>query len=140
MSTRSPYKSRHREKIFGILQKNEGEHMTAGQILDQLRAEGVSMGAATVYRQLDRLVEEGLVNKYVVDSVTGACYEYKGEEEEGSRYVHCKCEKCGKLVHLDKKRMEAVMQSLAGAGAGGFELDCSRTLFYGICGDCRGTD
>lgn len=112
--------------------------MTAGQILDQLRTDGVSIGVATIYRQLDRLVEEGAVNKYIVDAVTGACYEFKGEHSGASGYVHCKCEKCGKLVHLERARIEAAMQSLAGAGDGGFELDCTRTLFYGICRDCRG--
>ena len=118
MSTRMPYKSRHREQILSILQQNEGEHMTAGQILDQLRVRGVSIGVATIYRQLDRLVEE-----------------HGGE----SGYVHCKCEKCGKLVRLERKRIEAAMQSLSGSGGdGGFELDCARTLFYGICRDCRG--
>jgi Fur family ferric uptake transcriptional regulator len=88
---------------------------------------------------VDRLVEEGAVNKYMVDSVTGACYEFKGEHGGESGYVHCKCEKCGKLVHLERKRIEAAMQSLSGSGVdGGFELDCARTLFYGICRDCRG--
>lgn len=115
--------------------------MTAGQLLDQLREKGVSIGIATIYRQLDRLVEEGAVNKYMVDAVTGACYEFKGEHGGESAYVHGKCEKCGKVVHLGRKTIESLMRSISGAEpGGGFELDCSRTLFYGICKDCRGKE
>ena len=58
MGARTSYKSKHREQILSILQENEKEHMTAGQILDELRARGISIGVATIYRQLDRLGEE----------------------------------------------------------------------------------
>ena len=67
MGARTSYKTKHRDEILEILQENEREHMTAGQILDELKARGVSIGVATIYRQLDRLVEEGAVNKYMVD-------------------------------------------------------------------------
>ena len=140
MSTRIPYKSKHRDQILAVLKEREGEHMTAGQILDRLREKGSATGVATIYRQLDRLVEEGAVNKYMVDAVTGACYEFKGEHGKDSAYVHGKCEKCGKVVHLERRTVEAAMRSLSGADTGeegGFELDPMRTLFYGICGDCR---
>ena len=138
MGVRASYKTKHRDQILKILQEHEREHMTAGQVLDELRARGVSIGVATIYRQLDRLVEEGAVNKYMVDAVTGACYEFKGEHGAQSAYVHGKCEKCGKVVHIERRTMEAAMQNLSGGGDSGFELDCARTLFYGICRDCRG--
>ena len=103
MGVRTSYKSKHRDQILSILQENEKEHMTAGQILDELRARGM----------------------------------FKGEHGGGSAYVHGKCEKCGKVVHIERKSVEAAMQSLSGSEGNGFELDCTRTLFYGICGDCR---
>ena len=141
MSTRMPYKSKHRDQILEVLREQEGRHLTAGQLLDRLREKGLTIGVATIYRQLDRLVEEGLVNKYMVDAVTGACYEFKGDHAEVSSYVHGKCEKCGKVVHLSRRTVETVMKSLSGGSEdGGFELDPMRTLFYGICGDCRRQD
>ena len=81
MGARTSYKSKHRDEILKILRENEREHMTAGQILDELKARGVSIGVATIYRQLDRLVEEGAVNKYMVDAVTGACYEFRRRQQ-----------------------------------------------------------
>ena len=101
--------------------------------LEQLREKGLTIGFSTVYRQLDRLVEEGTVNKYTIDAVTGACYEYKGEHGADPAFVHGKCEKCGKVVHLERRSVEAAMHSLSGAKEDdGFELDPVRTLFYGI--------
>lgn len=138
MSARTSYKTKHRDQILAVLQENEGKHMTAGQLIDRLKERGVSIGTATVYRQLDRLVEEGAVNKYIVDAATGACYEFKGEHGAECGYVHGKCEKCGKVVHLGRKMVEPLMRSISEAERSGeFELDYSRTLFYGICRDCR---
>ena len=141
MNIRTPYKSKHRDQILAVLRDREGSHMTAGQVLDQLREKGLTIGFSTVYRQLDRLVEEGAVNKYTVDAVAGACYEYKGEHGADPAFVHGKCEKCGKVVHLERRSVEAAMHSLGGAKEDeGFELDPVRTLFYGICGDGRRRD
>ena len=138
MGVRTSYKSKHRDQILSILQENEKEHMTAGQILDELRASGISIGVATIYRQLERMVEEGLVNKYIIDANSPACFEYVDRQTTcGEECFHCKCEKCGKVVHIERKSVEAAMQSLSGSEGNGFELDCTRTLFYGICGDCR---
>ena len=137
MGVRTSYKTKHRDQILSILQESGKVHMTAGQILDELKARGVSIGVATIYRQLDRLVEEGAVNKYMVDAVTGACYEYRDGHGGNSAYVHGKCEKCGKVVHIERKAVESAMQSLSGGGGDDFEPDWTRTLFYGICGDCR---
>ena len=50
MGARTSYKSKHRDEILKILRENEREHMTAGQILDELKARGVSIGVATIYR------------------------------------------------------------------------------------------
>lgn len=138
MRTRTPYKTKHRDEILAVLQEHAGEHITAAGLHDCLRDKGVTIGTATVYRQLEKLVEEGIADKYTVDLASGACYEYAGDHAGHSRYVHCKCEKCGRLVHLERGAIEAVMRSAALAeAAGGFEMDLSHTVFYGICRDCR---
>ena len=49
------------------------------------------------------LVEQGLVAKYVVDGTSSACFEYLGHDEHCHKHIcfHCKCEKCGKVIHLE---------------------------------------
>ena len=68
-----------------------------------LKVTGISIGTTTVYRQLDRMVEQGLVAKYVVDGTSSACFEYLGHDEHCHKHIcfHCKCEKCGTVIHLE---------------------------------------
>lgn len=54
----------------------EGKHVTVSDICKYFKSQGISIGTTTVYRQLDRMVEQGLVAKYVVDGTSSACFEY----------------------------------------------------------------
>ena len=71
--------------------------LTAQDIEDYFRSQGINIGAATIYRRLDRLTTDGLVNKYIIDEKSPACYEFIGTEHcsQGKCY-HMKCEQCGK--------------------------------------------
>ena len=83
------------------------------------------------------MVDEGLLNKYIMDAGSPACFEYIGEDTHGDGEVcfHCKCEKCGKLIHLHCEELEEIQSHLWEAHQ--FRLDPLRTVFYGICDDCR---
>ena len=40
----------------------------------------ISIGIATIYRQLEKLVAEGKIQKYFIDEHSAACFEYAGEK------------------------------------------------------------
>lgn len=83
------------------------------------------------------MVEEGIVAKYTVDGTSSACFEYLGDEEHvhaGTCY-HCKCEKCGKLIHLQCEEVENLRKHMMEHH--GFEMNPVRIVFYGLCSDCR---
>ena len=48
---------------------------------------------------------------------------------------HCKCEKCGKLIHLHCEELQEIQSHLLGEH--GFQLDPRRTVLYGLCEGCR---
>lgn len=48
---------------------------------------------------------------------------------------HCKCEKCGKLIHLHCHEVEELSQHMMEHHS--FELNAMRTVFYGVCSECR---
>ena len=50
-------------------------------------------------------------------------------------YRHCKCEKCGKLIHLHCDEVESLKKHMMEHHS--FEMDSLRTVFYGICNECR---
>ena len=55
-----------------------------------------------------------------------------------SEQKNCKCEKCGKLIHLHCEDVVKLEQHLMDSH--GFRMDPCRTVFYGICEECRGLE
>ena len=92
----------------------------------------------TVYRNLEKLVDQGIIAKYIIDGTTSACFEYVPEKEEKQLSYHCKCEKCGRLIHLRCDEVKGLQQHMAQNH--GFTMDPLRTVFYGICSDCAETE
>ena len=73
---KSPYKTKQREDIISYLGTTGGRHFTAADICRHFQERGRPIGTATVYRQLEKLVDEGQVKKYALSDGGSACYEY----------------------------------------------------------------
>ena len=116
MSTKTKYKTKQRETLITYLEQTPGAHFTVSDICDYFREQGTPIGQSTVYRQLEQMVDEGLLNKYIIDAVSPACFEYIGPDahHEGECCFHCKCEKCGKLIHLHCEELEEIQFHLHG--------------------------
>lgn len=138
MNTKSKYKTRQKEELLEFLEKKPGVHITVGEVCDYFRAQGKTIGQTTVYRNLERMVDEGIVNKYVIDQNTPACFEYMSIDSHAGSGVcfHCKCERCGKLIHLSCSEMNELSEHLSTHHR--FLLDPRRTVFYGVCEECMG--
>lgn len=136
MTTKTSYRTRQRELLMQYLETVPGTHITVADICDYFRREGSSIGQTTVYRQLERLVEEGVVNKYFIDANGPACFEYVpgGAHLETEYCFHCKCEKCGRLIHLHCDELAGIRKHLLEHHH--FTMDPMRTVFYGICDQC----
>ncbi len=136
MNSRSKYKTKQRELLIGYLESVEGTHITVSDVCDYFKARGEGIGQSTVYRQLESLVDEGVVNKYIIDTNSPACFEYNGHEKhnDGETCFHCKCEKCGSLIHLKCEELCEIQDHLFKEHR--FKLDPKRTVFYGLCEKC----
>ena len=112
------------------------DHFTVADVCAHFREEGKSFGSATVYRALERLIEEGKVKKYIIDEQSAACFEYINPESScvEPRCYHLKCRECGRLVHLNCGDIEALVSHIHKRH--GFLIDMNRTVFYGICDTC----
>ena len=136
MSVRVQYRTQQREELLAYLRSVPGRHVTVADICDYLREQGRPVGTSTIYRHLERMVDEGLVNKYILDAGSPACFEYIGDDGACGESVcfHCKCEKCGKLIHLHCGELEEISVHLLKEHQ--FSIDTRRTVFYGLCHDC----
>ena len=138
MNSKSKYNTRQKEILIRYLQSSESAHVSVADVCDYFKKQGEHIGQSTVYRQLERLVDEGVVNKYSFDSTSPACFVYVGAEAHVHEGVcfHARCEKCGKLIHLHCEELEGIGEHLLKDH--GFTLNSMRTVLYGICEDCAG--
>ncbi|MDE6426098.1 MAG: transcriptional repressor [Ruminococcus sp.] len=137
MKNDSGYKTRQKEKILDYLVKNKEKHTNVHEISEFLTEEGTPVGTATIYRQLDKLVDSGTVRRYNFDGKTGACYQYIEDEKDCHEHFHLKCTVCGKLIHLNCERLSGIDRHIFEHH--GFQVDPSQTVFYGRCSDCAET-
>ncbi len=138
MTLKTNYNTKHRAEITAFLMNRAGKHVTVSDVCKYFEKKGVAIGVTTVYRQLDKMVEEGLVNKYILDNNSSACYEYVASEKQIDNMVscyHCKCEKCGRLIHLHCDEIMGIIKHIEEEHS--FTVNPRRTVFYGLCENCR---
>lgn len=137
MNMKGQYRTKQQKELLSYLESVPGVHVTVNDICDYFSSRGIAVGVTTIYRHLERMVEQGVVAKYVVDGTSSACFEYIGQQTSCCKAAcyHCKCEKCGKLIHLQCNEVESFGQHMLEQH--GFEMNSVRTVFYGICHECR---
>ena len=140
MNSRPKYKTKQKEILTEYFESLPGVHITANDVCEYFKKNGTPIGQSTVYRQLENLVDEGIINKYIIDANSPACFEFTGEglRAEKEPCFHCKCEKCGKLIHLHCDELNELLAHLKAEH--NFKLDPLRTVFYGICEGCSEAD
>ncbi len=137
MNVKPKYRTKQREILMRYLETMPGVHITASDVCAHFKEQGSSIGQSTVYRQLENLVDEGVLNKYIIDANSPACFEYVEEKDhcDETSCFHCKCEVCGKLIHLHCDELVGIQKHIDATH--GFAIDPMRTVFYGVCADCR---
>lgn len=127
-----PYTTKQSQAILRALERRGERAGDARSLADDLREEGISVGLATVYRQLERLAEAGLVHRIATD--TGALYQYCSRQAAGEVCFLLRCQSCGRMEHLDCPQLRELYRHIAGEH--GFRVDPRRTILTGLCGPC----
>ena len=129
------YKTKQRVALLEYLEATRDKHITVADIRAHFEAQGEPIGTTTLYRQVEDLVREGVLRKYIVDENSAACFAYVGEQPTETPFVHCKCERCGRLLHIRCGQFEDMQKHISGEHD--FAVDPIRTVLYGICADCK---
>ena len=138
MKNDSGYNTKQKEKLLNYLISNKDKHVNVQTISAYMSEEGTPLVTATIYRRLDKLVEQGVVRKYVIDGKTGACYQYIDSQSNCHEHFHLKCIKCERLIHIDCGHLKGISEHILAHH--GFTVDSSKTVFYGVCSECSGAD
>ena len=124
------YQTKQSRALLEYLKKQGSRHISVQDIAAGLPDK---IGTATIYRQLDRLVGQGQVQKFVNDG-SPACYQYVGEGSSCSQHFHLKCSVCGALIHLECEEMGRLSEHILREH--GFRTDPLRSVLYGTCAEC----
>ena len=104
-------------------------HATAEDVYAVVAKKHPNVSRATVYRNLNELAEDGIIQKVRVpdgaDRFDHQCH----------NHYHFCCEKCGKVFDVDMEYMENLIQSVKDKH--GFEFLGYDLMFKGICAPCR---
>ncbi len=120
-----------RRKIIELLLQSGGHHLSAEEFHARLKAAGIAVGQATVYRTLKLLCASGLAREVRFgDGVSRYELEYGTEHHD-----HFICEVCSKQIEFVDKDIERLQEMLALRH--GFTLTSHRMNLYGICESCR---
>lgn len=134
MALRREYKTRQKDKILACLREHAGGHITADMIRAHLLLDGEQVGLTTVYRNLERLVQDGTIIKYTGMNSASASFQYVGNPEEHQEHYHLVCLCCGHLEHLDCNIIDEFSAHIQNDH--GFTLNNMKTVFYGYCASC----
>jgi Fur family ferric uptake transcriptional regulator len=110
----------------------QGCALTAQEIDDRLRAEGRSVGRASVYRILELLTELRLVTR--IDVGQGVA-RYERHQPDGEHHHHLVCDECGQIAPFEDPALEQAIARVSERLS--FAVDDHDVVLHGACGDCR---
>ena len=96
---------------------------------------GKQVNLATIYRNLDKMTDEGILLKYKTAKDEHAVYQYTDGHPECHEHLHLQCVRCGRVIHLDCGFMKDIRAHLEEHH--GFALECSSSVLYGMCRECK---
>lgn len=108
-------------------------HIDAETLLAAVRARSLSLSRATVYRNLELLVEAGLAHKV---RLHGRRFLYE-HLHAGQRHDHLACRQCGRIVEFVSPGITALLGEICRAH--GFDGRQNQLQILGLCRDCATT-
>lgn len=122
--------TKQRQEIWNEL-RSSNEHRDAEEIFLTLRKRGLKISRATVYRTIDVLVRNNLIDKLDIGDGR-ARYEYN---DKYLQHDHLICTSCGKIVEFHNDEIEELQSKITKQHK--FKLLHQNHQLFGICKDCR---
>ena len=105
--------------------------VTAQELFERLRIRHPYLGRATVFRNLDALVDAGLAQRF---ERAGHVYAYAACSP--AHHHHLVCARCHRSQEVDESLVAPLVRRIDERF--GFAVEHAALDFYGICVDCRG--
>lgn len=129
------YKTKNRKQILEFLKKKRDHSVSVWEIKENMEKIGCMVNLSTIYRYIDKLVEEGSVMKYHSEKGKKAAYQYIEPKHNCHGHLHLQCVKCRKIIHVSRCFMEEIRVSMEKYHE--FTIQCDSSILYGVCRNCK---
>ena len=127
------YNTEQKRRIIDFLKMNRDRHFTVDEITDSVCGETGS-GKSTVYRHIGKLLESGEIRRFEASGSNSFVYQYADVNKACDEHYHLKCVCCGRLIHMECKRLDEVKDHVKAEHD--FIIGCDRSVIYGKCASC----
>ena len=133
--TGSTYNTKQKKLVSELVKNNSHKQLSCDEITYLLLQQGTPVGKTTVYRQLEKLVADGVIKKFNTQNSKSFLYQFVDENLRCDEHMHLRCIKCGNYEHLSCDFMKAVSEHLSLHHD--FAVSNSQTEIMGVCANCR---
>lgn len=122
--------TKQKEIILDILSKKENMfHPTARDLVKLVLESNPTIGQATVYRNINKLVDEGILLK--IPTTNSFRYDINTHT-----HAHLTCKECGSVIDLYDGDYQKIVSNLESKY--NVKIDDTNLIFNGLCEDCNG--
>ncbi|ATD54881.1 Fur family transcriptional regulator [Clostridium chauvoei] len=122
-----------RRAIVDSIIENEGEHLTAEEIYDEVKKKCPEIGLATVYRTIILLEELGVICKL---DLNDGCSRYElVHKDEAHRHHHLVCNECKSVLEVQDDLLDELEEEIERTY--GFKILDHSVKFFGVCKRCQ---
>lgn len=124
--------TRQRRVLLEILDESDA-HLDARTLCERAQKK-IGVDRATVYRTLDLLKKNGLIDELDLMHLHGEMHYF--EARTGSEHFHLACFGCGKITEVADEMFERLKKHVAERE--GFQVQTARLEIGGYCSACAG--
>lgn len=122
-----------RRSIVDTIISNEGKHLTAEEIYDEVKKTCPEIGLATVYRTILLLEELGIISRL---DLNDGCSRYEMvHSDETHRHHHLICNICHSVSEVQDDLLDELESDIQKEYK--FKILDHSVKFYGICDECQ---
>ncbi len=128
------YKTKSKDYILEYIKKNKQRRFSVADIQEYLLSKDININLTTIYRNIDKLLENDTLLKFKNNKEDFCVYQYHEPGANCNNHLHIQCNKCGKIFHLDDDFMIKLKKYLNTDC--GFYIDCENSILQGLCENC----
>ncbi|MHC1696248.1 MAG: Fur family transcriptional regulator [Eubacteriales bacterium] len=125
--------TKQRTILLDILKRYKDKHFTVQDIYSLSLSEDNGMGMATIYRNLRRFEEQGIVLRITSGEDNLTKYQYAIDDEHSHHHLICRA--CGRIQDLDIDLLEPIEKLISQKKD--FTITDHQLIFYGFCSSCK---